>query len=79
MTSKSKNIPKEQLHTPQELLQGAEFLADSDNSTMWRAAVLEAFSALETYVETATLATLDRYAYSSLRDWLKERLDDRLT
>lgn len=79
MANKWADIPQGHLHTPEEMLQGAEFLLNSENPTMLRAAVLEAFSALETYAGSTALSTLERRVYPpALAETLKRQLDDRL-
>ena len=52
-------IPIADLHTPEELLENAEILFNSDNPKMLRAAVLEAITALEAFVHVTVFGSLE--------------------
>lgn len=62
-----------QLHTPEELLAGAESLLAKDDSHFNRAAVLEAITALEAYVESMVFQLLESSIDPLLVRWLKEK------
>lgn len=54
-----KTTPTAILHTPEELLDGAEILFNSENPKMMRAAVLEAITAFEAYIPAIVFSTLN--------------------
>lgn len=64
---------KPEFHTPEELLYGAHSLCDAGGPIMQRAAVLEAFGALDAFVRSLVDAALDRRLDQSLAVWLKKR------
>jgi len=70
------------IHTPEELLIGAESYLSSSDSQMMRAVVLESFTALETFVHNKVFKILDNKLDQLLVKWLKEKtkmnFDDRL-
>ncbi len=72
-----------QLHTPEELLDGAEELLALDNPTMRRAAVLEAITALEAFVQAAVFSSLENRLDPLLVRWLEDKtrmdFDSRLS
>lgn len=73
MVYKSKEIIPADLHTPEELLIGAESLLTSDDPQLMRAVVLEAISALETYVNRTVFGILETKLDPLLVKWLKEK------
>jgi len=68
-----KKIDIADLHTPEDLLAGAESLLTSDDPLLMRAVVLEAISALETYVNRTVFGILDSKLDPLLVNWLKEK------
>ncbi len=82
MTTKT-TIPPADLHTPEELLDNAETLMATKNPKMMRAAVLEAITALESYVQTVVFSSLGEKLDSLLVRWLEEKtkmdFDSRLS
>jgi len=77
------NVPVAELHTPEELLAGAEDLLASDNPVTRRAAVLEAITALESYVQATVFPAMSSKVDAVLVEWIerKTRVDfeSRLT
>lgn len=73
---------KAEIHTPEELLKGASFYLESTDAQMMRAVVLEAFTALETFVYKRVFELLENKLDGLLVKWLRDktrnRLDDRL-
>lgn len=64
---------REERFTPAELLETAEELFKMGNSKMYRAAILEAITALERYVATEIMDKLEDYFGVQLTKWLKEK------
>jgi hypothetical protein len=60
-------------HTPEELLATAEWLLASDNPNGYRAAVLEAITALETYVRELIVVRLRVKVGDDLAGWLEQK------
>jgi len=83
MTSHVANVPVANLHAPEELLEGAEALFASSNDKMMRAAVLEAITALEAFVEKVVFSALRNRIDPLLVTWLEKRtntdFDSRLS
>src|SRR5438128_5249430 len=76
-------VPKAaRLHTPEELLAGAESLLASRDTLLYRSAVLEAISALEFFVQKTVFTLLEQTTDQRLVDWIRKqsenRFDDRL-
>ena len=75
--------PTADLHTPEELLDNAETLLASSNPKMMRAAVLEAITALEAYVQSVVFSALGTKLDSLLVQWLEDKtkmdFDSRLS
>ena len=75
--------PTADLHTPEELLDNAETLLASSNPKMMRAAVLEAITALEAYVQSVVFSVLGTKLDSLLVQWLEDKtkmdFDSRLS
>lgn len=59
--------------TPAELLQTAERLFEHGDVNMYRAAILEAITALEAHVFEATFPSLQKKMAKELTDWLEEK------
>jgi len=59
--------------TPAELLETAEQLYKTGESKMYRAAILEAITALETYIATNILSKLNTRVGKEFSDWLDEK------
>ena len=59
--------------TPAELLETAEQLFKMGESKMYRAAILEAITALETYIATNIISNLNMSVGDELADWLNEK------
>jgi hypothetical protein len=72
-----------QLHTPEELLDNAETLFATGNAKMMRAAVLEAITSLETFVQTTIFLALNNKLDPLLVQWLQDKtkmdFDSRLS
>jgi hypothetical protein len=64
---------KEEKFTPAELLETAEELFKMGNSKMYRAAILEAITALESYVATEILEKLESVVGNEFAKWLEEK------
>jgi len=84
MNKKSDTGPNiAELYTPEELLVGAESFLSFSEPQMMRAAVLEAITALEAYVQDRIFAVLDEKLDSLLVKWLKHKtqmdFDSRLS
>jgi hypothetical protein len=62
-----------ELHTPEELLAGAESLLMSDDPQLMRAAVLEAISSLESYVYKTVFGILQTKLDALLVKWLEDK------
>jgi hypothetical protein len=73
MTAKSNRSPIADLHTPEELLDNAETLFASHNPKLMRAAILEAITALESYVQEKVFAGLETKIDAQLAKWLEEK------
>lgn len=75
--------PQAELHTPEELLDNAETLLESGNPKMMRAAVLEAITALEAFVQVVVFSSLKTKLDPLLVQWLEEKtrmdFDSRLS
>ena len=75
--------PTADLHTPEELLDNAETLLASSNPKMMRAAVLEAITALEAYVQSVVFSALGTKLDSLFVQWLEDKtkmdFDSRLS
>lgn len=75
-------VDKPNLHTPEELLAGAEYLLASSDEQLMRAAVLEALAALEWYVHETIFPLLDQKLTKSFTKWLENKtkmnFEDRL-
>lgn len=71
------------LHTPEELLAGAEVLLASSDQQLMRAAVLEALAALEWYVHQTVFPLLSQNFSASFTKWLEDKtkmnFEDRLS
>lgn len=65
------------VHTPDELLSGARRLLDASDPVMFRAAVLEAITALESFVHSRVFTALEERLDPLLVKWLesKTRMD----
>lgn len=61
------------IHTPDELLSIADNFINTKNPEMYRAAVLEAITALEYFVQIKVFGILEKKMDKLLVDWLKER------
>ena len=76
-------IPRADLHSPEELLEGAETLFEQHSPHMIRAAVLEAITALERYVHATVFSSLKGKLDPLLVEWLEEKtrldFDSRLS
>lgn len=83
MASRPTPIPTAELHTPEELLDGAEVLFASANPKVMRAAVLEAITALEAFVQDVVFSVLRNKLDPLLVQWLEEKtkmdFDSRLS
>jgi hypothetical protein len=64
---------KEEKFTPAELLETAEELFKMGNSKMYRAAILEAITALESYVATEVTEKLEDIVGKEFAKWLEEK------
>jgi len=62
---------RDERFTPAELLETAEELFKMRNSKMYRAAILEAITALESYVASEIMGTLEIIVGTQLAKWLK--------
>lgn len=60
-------------HTPDELLKSAEWLFALDNPNAYRASVLEAITALETYVKNLIVVTMNQKFGDDFAKWLEEK------
>ena len=82
-SSRNTNVPKASLHTPEELLDNAETLFLSNNPKMMRAAILEAITALEAYVQSTIFPALNEKLDPVLVKWLEDKtrmdFDSRLS
>jgi hypothetical protein len=76
-------LPRADLHAPGELLDNAEVLIGTQNPKMMRAAVLEAITALEAFVQATVFPALATKLDSLLVKWLEDRtrmdFDSRLS
>lgn len=76
-------VPTADLHTPEELLDNAETLFSYNNSKMMRAAVLEAITALESYVQMVVFSSLVEKLDPEFVQWLEDKtrmdFDSRLS
>jgi hypothetical protein len=83
MTSRPATTPIAEIHAPEELLDGAEILFASANPKMMRAAVLEAITALEAFVQDVVFTALQGKLDPLLVQWLEEKtkmdFDSRLS
>lgn len=83
MPSRPMIAPTAEIHTPEELLDGAEVLFASANPKMMRAAVLEAIAALEAFVQDVVFTALRGKLDPLLVQWLEEKtridFDSRLS
>lgn len=84
MTLKEQDrTPFARLHTPEELLEGAEVLYSSGDIRMMRGAVLEAITALEAFVHATVFPTLSEKLDPLLVEWLESKtrwdFDSRLS
>ena len=68
-----KPSPIADLHTPDEILENAEALLNSNNPKMFRGAILEAITALEAYVQKTVFASLENKLDPLLVKWLQEK------
>nr|MBA3691953.1 hypothetical protein [Acidobacteriota bacterium] len=72
-----------QIHTPEELLDNAETLFATGNAKMMRAAVLEAITSLEAFVQTTVFSALNNKLDPLLVQWLQDKtkmdFDSRLS
>lgn len=79
----AKNFAVAQLHTPEELLDNAETLFATGNTKMMRAAVLEAITSLEAFVQTTVFSSLNNKLDPLLVQWLLDKtkmdFDSRLS
>lgn len=66
-------IPIAELHTPDELLDSAEVLYESGNPKFLRPAILEAISALESYVQDTVFTILEETLDPLLMKWVENR------
>jgi|GEM_PF-1846663 len=64
---------REERFTPAELLETAEELFKMGNSKMYRASILEAISALESYVANEIMGKLEEHVGKELAIWLNEK------
>ena len=64
---------RDERFTPAELLETAEELFKMGNSKMYRAAILEAITALESYVASEIMGKLKDHVGTELAKWLKEK------
>jgi hypothetical protein len=75
--------PIADLHTPEELLDNAETLFAYNNPKMMRAAILEAITALESYVQAVVFSSLSEKLDPLLVQWLEDKtkmdFDSRLS
>jgi len=56
---KNKSLPDANIHTPEEILENARILFETSNPRMMRAAILEAITALEAYVQYVVFLALE--------------------
>ena len=79
----SQNSHVADLHTPEELVDNAEALFASGNPKMMRAAVLEAITALEAFVQSTVFSSLNGKLDTLLVQWLEDKtkmdFDSRLS
>lgn len=64
---------KDEKFTPAELLETAEELFKMGNSKMYRAAILEAITALESYIATEIIEKLETIVGKEFSKWLEEK------
>lgn len=69
----AKDVPTADLHTPDELLAVAQSLIAANDPKVRRAAVLEAITALEAYVERTVVGLLNTLVDPLLAKWIAER------
>lgn len=82
-SSQQRKTPLADLHTPEELLDGAEVLFSFGNPKMMRGVVLEAITALEAYVQAIVFSALKSKIDPALVEWLEKKtrmdFDSRLS
>ena len=83
MTRKPSKTPIADLHTPDELLENAKTLLATKNPKMMRAAILEAITALEAFVQKTVFENLQGKLDPLLVIWLEDKtkmdFDSRLS
>jgi len=67
------SLPPPDLHSPKELLAVAEELLNAGDSRLYRAAILEAITALEAYVADRVFSSLGSKIDPLLVKWLEEK------